>query len=71
MTDEKKPNPLKRLSGAGIQMGLTIALFAWGGSKLDEGNEGKPLYTVVFSLLGVFIGLYLMIKEVLKISKDD
>lgn len=67
-----KPSPYLKLTSAGIQMGAIIFLGAYFGQKLDE-NSGfeKPVYTIVLSLLGVTIGLYLVIKEVIQISKDD
>jgi F0F1-type ATP synthase assembly protein I len=55
----------------GFQMIAIILLFYWAGSKLDErsGNE-KPVYTAVLSLLGVFAGLYIVLKEFI-VRKDD
>ena len=56
----------------GFQMIAIILLFYWAGSKLDErsGNE-KPVYTAVLSLLGVFAGLYIVLKEFIVSRKDD
>jgi F0F1-type ATP synthase assembly protein I len=55
----------------GFQMIAIILLFYWAGSKLDErsGNE-KPVYTAILSLLGVFAGLYIVLKEFM-VRKDD
>ena len=55
----------------GFQMVAIILLFYWAGSKLDErsGNE-KPLYTALLTLLGVFAGLYLVLKDFI-FRKDD
>jgi len=52
-------------------MVLIILLFYWAGSKLDEraGTE-KPVYTAIFTLLGVFAGLYITLKEFIR-KKDD
>jgi hypothetical protein len=56
-----------KYSSLGLQMGATIALFSWLGLKLDEWQMTKqPYYTVAFSLLGVFLSLYLVIKGLLK-----
>lgn len=65
-----KPNTLLRFAGIGLQMGIIITAGALFGNYLDEnqGNE-KPIYAVVFSLIGVFIGLFLVIREALKIGK--
>ena len=67
----KPMNSYARFSSAGIQMGLIIALSAWGGSALDEKqNNEKPIFTIIFSLLGVALGLYVLLKQVIKISRD-
>ncbi|MCT4562158.1 MAG: AtpZ/AtpI family protein [Crocinitomicaceae bacterium] len=66
------PNKFVRFSGLGMQMAVIIGLFSWLGVYLDR-KEDPPgtLYTVIFCLLGVCIGLYLVIREVIKMSKDD
>lgn len=73
MKEEKKKNSTySRLSTAGIQMGIIIAGAAWGGSLLDEKYHNEtPVWTIVCSLAGVGAGLYLVIKEVIKISKEN
>ena len=55
----------------GFQMIAIILLFYWAGSKLDDraGSE-KPIYTAILTVLGVFAGLYLMLKDFI-IRKDD
>lgn len=66
------PNKFARFSGLGMQMAVIIGLFTWFGIYMD--NKQQPagtLYTVIFSLSGVCIGLYLVIREVIKMSKDD
>jgi membrane protein DedA with SNARE-associated domain len=79
MTKEKKPtskskplNNYVKFSGMAIQMGLTIAIGAWGGSKLDEKfNTKAQLFTIIFSLLAIAISLYIVIREVIKMQKED
>lgn len=53
-----------------MQMGATIFLFAWFGGWLDEkyGSENK-IYQMIFVLLGVFISLYYVIKQVNQLNK--
>ena len=60
-----------RYSGIGFQMVIIILLFYWAGSKLDEraANE-KPVYTAILTLLGVFAGLYIIIKDFIG-KRDD
>lgn len=76
MTNEpsKRPkSPLKNFaifSGMAIQMGLTIFLFAYGGRWLDEKyNEGRKLYLIILTLLGVFIAIYVVLRQ-LKNNED-
>lgn len=58
-------------SGMGFQMIAVILLFYWAGSKLDErsGTE-KPVYTAILTILGVFAGLYIVLKPFI-FRKDD
>lgn len=72
----KKPssslNQYVRFSGVAVQMAVIIGVSAWGGRKLDEYlNLKKPYITIVCSLLGVALALYLIIREVIKIGKDS
>lgn len=61
-----------RFSSVGIQMGVIIGLAAWGGTELDKWQQNqKPVWTIVTTLLGVALALYLVIKEALKLSKDE
>lgn len=53
-------------------MTAVIGGFAWLGTYLDNNyNPNGSLWTILLSLLGVGIGLYLIIKEVLSISKEN
>ncbi len=72
MKEKKKANLFVRFSSAGIQMAILIIVGALGGQYLDEKSRNeKPIYTIIFSLFAVAIGLYLIIKEVLNITKED
>ena len=72
----KKPNSslnqYARFSGIAIQMGVIIGFSAWGGQKLDEYFlMNKPYLTIVCSLSGVAFALYLIIREVIKMGKNN
>lgn len=55
----------------GFQMIVVILLFYWAGSKLDERSSvEKPVYTAILTVLGVFAGLYLVLKDFIG-KKDD
>ena len=61
-----------RFSSVGIQMGATIGLCTWLGTWLDgKYNTKTPWWTLGLMLFGVFAGLVLVIKEVLKMSKEE
>ena len=71
----KKPTPLNkyvRFSGMAVQMGVTIGLGAWGGSKLDEYYQiDSKIFTIILSLLAIAASLYIVIREVIKMQKED
>ena len=57
-------------SGLGFQMIAVVMLGVFGGIKLDKYLALKfPIFTLVFSLLSVFIAMYLMLKDF--INKKD
>lgn len=59
-----------RLANSGLQMGVVIFLGAFGGDYLDAVfYNNTPVYTIIGSLLGVFIGLYILYKGVMKINQ--
>ena len=60
-----------KFSGLAFQMALIICVGAYSGNKLDAflANE-TPLYTIILSLLSVFLALYFVLKEVISQSDD-
>lgn len=61
-----------RFSSLGIQMGATIAICTWLGVWLDKKFQSENAYwTLGLTLFGVFAGLYLVIRDVIKMSKED
>ncbi|WP_417265579.1 AtpZ/AtpI family protein [Brumimicrobium sp.] len=75
--DKKKKNVSQgktyiRFSGIAIQMGVIIAAGALGGQWLDEkqGND-FPIWTLVLTLFAIFASLYKVIREVIKMGKDE
>ncbi len=70
---KKGNNSVKRwaiLSGIGIQMGVIIYIFVKAGNWLDfnYNSEGK-LYTIILTLLGVAISLFLVLKQTNRLNK--
>ena len=70
MTDDKKSNNKNAskwlaLINIPIQMGVIIFLFSYFGTWLDEKYPNEySAYTLIFSLLSVFLSLYNVIKQV-------
>jgi len=71
MDDEKKNvNSFAKYSSISFQMLATIGVFAFIGYKLDQYQKTKaPIYTAVFSLIGVVISLYQVVKQLNKKSE--
>jgi len=56
-----------KYSGIAFQMLAIILLFVWGGSKLDEKfNDGESLYVIILSVLGVFISLFISLRDFIR-----
>lgn len=55
-----------RFSGMAFEMIAIIGGTAYGGVKLDQWADTKPLFTVILSLLGVGAALYVVIRDILK-----
>jgi hypothetical protein len=72
--DYKKPkkesllNKGARFTGAGLQMGLTIYIFNWLGSWLDNKYQ-KDFLETTLTLFAIFASMYLIIVQVQKLSK--
>jgi len=63
----RRSNSIIRYTSMATQMGITIFLGVWGGIKLDEFFPAySPLFTLILSLLGVVLAIYLVIKDLLK-----
>lgn len=69
---KKSISKFARFSSVGVQMGVVIALFTWLGTYLDDKYHTQtPWWTIALSLFGVVAGLVLVIREVIKMSKED
>lgn len=64
---ERSASSFVKYSSIGFQMLATIGLFTFIGHKLDKHQQNnKPILTAIFSLLGVVISLYQVIKQLNK-----
>ena len=67
---KKSLNQFTRYSAMGIQMAVIIGGLSWLGDYLDERRAAEfPTWTLILSLFGVSAALFLMIKDLIKLSK--
>lgn len=61
---KKNLNNFAHYSGMGFQMLAVILIGTFGGIKLDKITHFNfPIFTVILSLLSVFIAMYLILKD--------
>ena len=69
---KKQRNRFLALSSLPFQIGITIYLGAYLGKYLDQKYlTEKPLFTIIFVLLALFISLYSVIQQLNRINNDD
>ncbi|MFC3334886.1 AtpZ/AtpI family protein [Flavobacterium palustre] len=69
--NNKKPGKWLALINIPIQMGVIIFLFAYLGDWLDENHpHPKIYYNKILVMVGVFLALYNVIRQVNEINKD-
>lgn len=54
-----------------IQMGVIIGSFVYFGIWLDKTYHFENLFLIIFSLLGVFLALYQVIKTLKSLNKEE
>jgi predicted permease len=73
--EEKPKKQVKnyvRFTGAAFQMAGTIGATAFLGVWLDKKfNPGGNMYTLICTLTGVVAAMYLIIREVINMSKEN
>jgi hypothetical protein len=75
MSQEQKKKPLNKwlqLINIPIQMGIVIFLFSYFGTFLDVkyGNINSP-NNKLFTIIGVFLALYNVIRQVNQLNKEE
>ena len=69
-TKLKPPNKWMQLISIPAQMGIVIFLFAYLGQYLDEKYQSEN-YVKIFTVVGVFLALYNVIRQVNQMSKNE
>ncbi len=67
---KKQPSPYIRFTSVAFQMGGTIYLGNLLGAWLDQ-KYNQDIWENVITLFAVFAAMYLVISQVLKMSKDN
>ena len=70
----KKESPIHQYAvytNLAFEMGAVIALGVFGGIKLDKVLNISPLFTIICSLSGIALALYLIIRSSLKPEKKE
>ncbi|MDP2301250.1 MAG: AtpZ/AtpI family protein [Ignavibacteria bacterium] len=61
--------------GLGLQLAATMVVMIFIGDWIDKKYETSPIWTLIFGVLGIFTGMYQLIKTVLNLqsrkSKDE
>ncbi len=72
---DKQKNALNawaKMSGIAFQMFGIIALGTFGGHKIDSKCDREiPVFTIILSLLSVAIAIYVVIRQVNQLNKDE
>ena len=62
----KNLNNYARYSGMAVQMLVIILLGVFAGFKLDQWLHTKPIFTVILSIVSVFLSIYYVTKDLLR-----
>ncbi|MCX6242542.1 MAG: AtpZ/AtpI family protein [Bacteroidetes bacterium] len=63
---EKGLNQYARYSGMALQMVVIILAGSFGGLKLDQWLNTKPVFTVFLSVAAVFLSIFVVTRDLLK-----
>lgn len=68
--EKKSPSKWAAMINIPFQMGVIIFVFTYAGMWLDEKySDGSSTWTIVLSLLSVFLALYNVIRQVKNLNK--
>ena len=62
-TKESKYGNAMKYAAVGTQMMALLGLGVWGGLKLDEKLHTGPLFLILFPVIGLFVSLYQLYRQ--------
>ena len=68
MKQKKAIEQLAVVSGFALTMIVIIGVCVFLGIKLDEFINTSPLFTIIFSVFGIFAGIFNLIRSVSKLE---
>ena len=63
---KKNLDQYARYSSMAFQMLVIILAGVFGGFKIDQWLHTRPVFTVILSLLAVFLSIYFVVKDLLR-----
>lgn len=63
---KKNLDQYARYSSMAFQMLVIILAGVFGGFKIDQWLHTRPVFTVILSLIAVFLSIYFMVKDLLR-----
>lgn len=63
---KKNLDQYARYSSMAFQMLVIILAGVFGGFKIDQWLHTRPVFTVILSLLAVFLSIYFVVKDILR-----
>lgn len=66
---QSKPNKFIQYSGLGFQLLVAILIGLGIGTFIDNKLDTDPIFTAIFSLVFLFAGMYIVIRDVIKMNQ--
>ncbi|HNX86675.1 MAG TPA: AtpZ/AtpI family protein [Bacteroidales bacterium] len=63
---KKNLDQYARYSSMAFQMLVIILAGVFGGFKIDQWLHSRPVFTIILSLLAVFLSIYFVVKDILR-----
>ena len=68
---QRSNSPGMALAGIGLQFGLTIVVFVFGGVWLDKHLDSSPWFTIGCTFVGAAGGIYSMYRRAMAVERSQ